>query len=431
VEGDTASVAHADPATVDALACLMRDHFKTPLPPEEWSRDRTPREPPRRLVCMLDHEYTERGLGWVRLKGSDQARATTLVAAADLADCDAFLALAEIEQVREPDPMDGHDPWRRSWYADDPEDDVDEDPAGIDPDDFASLELVSGSTTLACWIPHGAKRREPIDTYVEHEEICALTPTATLRPHASEYTPFMGNWGNTIDRWYRRAAIVLCPADHTFAVRAEASPAWAIETLEKRIAAGSITETRATAEQLLPFWNHSLRGVGDDVFDGFFGSVMVVTEALEAPALAASLLGPFGIEAITPKNAPAFGALAARYGDDWVRALLGDRTRPDRPSKRERAKWITRLPALCRALRKTDAGAAATHPLLETAWRWLRNRLTGPSLERRPALIRDMFNDWPHPVWSAAPLSPTRPTCAAKSSRSCALTKKTCWCHSP
>ena len=52
-------------------------------------------EPPKRLVYLLDHFYTERGLRWDRLKGADADRAALLRAAADKADCEAVLALAE------------------------------------------------------------------------------------------------------------------------------------------------------------------------------------------------------------------------------------------------------------------------------------------------------------------------------------------------
>jgi len=31
----------------------------------------------------------------------------------------------------------------------------------------------------------------------------------------------MGNWGNTLDRWYRRVALVVFPAEREFAIRAE------------------------------------------------------------------------------------------------------------------------------------------------------------------------------------------------------------------
>lgn len=69
-------------APVDDLAEHLREHFETPLPPRRWEND-VPRDPPNRLVYLLDHQYTERGLGWNRLKGDDAARAAALRAAAE------------------------------------------------------------------------------------------------------------------------------------------------------------------------------------------------------------------------------------------------------------------------------------------------------------------------------------------------------------
>ena len=55
-----------------------------------------------------------------------------------------------------------------------------------------------------------AWRVEAISTYVRDEEVCS-TPSSSLEPYASEYEGYMGNYGNTMDRWYRRAAVVLWP----------------------------------------------------------------------------------------------------------------------------------------------------------------------------------------------------------------------------
>ncbi|MCP4663757.1 MAG: 2OG-Fe(II) oxygenase [bacterium] len=78
------AAAERSPAIVDALAGSLREHFETPLPPHRYSlKDAPPREPPNRLVYLLDHQYTERGFDWNRLKGSDAARAAVLRAAAE------------------------------------------------------------------------------------------------------------------------------------------------------------------------------------------------------------------------------------------------------------------------------------------------------------------------------------------------------------
>jgi hypothetical protein len=246
----TAAVAEAPTATVEALAGRLREHFETPLPPRwGWQKDDPPREPPSRLVYLLDHQYTERGFGWDRLKGDDAARVAALRAAAERAGCETVLALAEIHEswdCLEPDwhePRYGH---RRGWGRDEDDDWIaDEElppPPIDDPDAYDLTDLLDSSITLDRWIDAAGKRAEPIVTHVGEEEVCSTTPSSALKPYASEFEGYMGNWGNTMDRWYRRGAVVLWPRERAFAVRAEASPAWALQEIEKRLRAGEAAE---------------------------------------------------------------------------------------------------------------------------------------------------------------------------------------------
>ena len=41
----------------------------------------------------------------------------------------------------------------------------------------------------------------------------------------------MGNYGNTMDRWYRRAAIVIWPRSRTFALTAKGDPSAAVDEI--------------------------------------------------------------------------------------------------------------------------------------------------------------------------------------------------------
>jgi hypothetical protein len=93
-----------DEADVEELARCVAEHFTTRVPPRFRGDDAA--GPPSRLVYLLDHEYTERGLSWTRLKGADIQRASRLRAAAERAGCEAVLALTEIQEtwdVYEPD----------------------------------------------------------------------------------------------------------------------------------------------------------------------------------------------------------------------------------------------------------------------------------------------------------------------------------------
>src|SRR5271154_5588877 len=65
------------PEAAEEVARLLQEHFAAP-PPPRWRGDRAAGEPPSRLVYLLDHEYTERGLDWGRLKGRAAGRAAPL-----------------------------------------------------------------------------------------------------------------------------------------------------------------------------------------------------------------------------------------------------------------------------------------------------------------------------------------------------------------
>ena len=134
-------------------------------------------------------------------------------AAAEDAGCEAVLALTEIKETWDTEPG------RRG--------------RGVD-----LTYIISSELTLSWWT--GVPGGEPISLYVPDEQVCASTPSADLKPYDSEYTGYMGNYGNTMDRWYRRAAVVVWPRQHAFAARAEASPSWALTELRARLDAGDL-----------------------------------------------------------------------------------------------------------------------------------------------------------------------------------------------
>jgi hypothetical protein len=81
----------------EALGRSIRRFFAT-LRPLRWHGDR--REgPPDRLVYLLDHEYTQRGLAWNRLKNADAHRVAALQAVARRLDCETCLALADVHET--------------------------------------------------------------------------------------------------------------------------------------------------------------------------------------------------------------------------------------------------------------------------------------------------------------------------------------------
>ena len=368
---------------VDALASRLREHFTTPSPPSPYrSKDAPPRQPPHRLVYLLDHQYTERGLGWQRLKGSDGARAAALAAAAERAGCELVLALAEVHETRECE-----EPWepdwdrsRRSWQRDEDEEWLaDDEPIGDDPDAYVVGDLLDSCVTLERWIDRLGAAAEPIRTMVAEEEVCATTPTSELTPRATEYEGYMGNYGNTLDRWYRRAAIVLWPRERAFVVRAEAAPNWALTMLLERLRAGELRESREMAASLLIFWQEA---VARDENRRLFAHALRVATGLEAPALAAALLQPFELEALTPGLAKDFAALVSRYGEPWTKNLLdgwaGPDSRPMRVHRRDPFVWLASLPTFAAAVHAAEQvplSSSVMRLLVEQGWRELQSEI--------------------------------------------------------
>src|SRR6266542_3937840 len=272
---------------VGDLAHCLTGHFTTPA---TRRYGRAGLGPPNRLVFLLNHEYTQRGLNWNRLKGADAERAALLRAAAERAGCEAVLALAEVKETWDAWPSDG-DPWDDYDYYDEEDEDDEEDyddgvsrGRGGDHDDYQLNELIDDEITLGWWTSPDGTGGEPISLHVPDSEVCATTPSADLVPYQSEYEGYMGNYGNTLDRWYRRAAVVVWPLDRAFAARAEAGSQWALSELRTRIEAGDLAGARAGAESLAPFW----KKIGSQA--GLLGTALHVAAGLGAAETAARLL---------------------------------------------------------------------------------------------------------------------------------------------
>src|SRR5580698_3968570 len=170
LHGDT-SRPQGDDGTVAELADLLREHFSTSVP-RYYGGPAT--DPPNRLVYLLDHEYTFRGLSWRRLKGADASRVALLRTAADKAGCEAILALADIQTTHSAFPADeGYGHRRRGWY-----DDYEYSGGASESDrEYEIHELVDSGVTLTHWTGPDGKRLEETSLFVNGDEVCASTST--------------------------------------------------------------------------------------------------------------------------------------------------------------------------------------------------------------------------------------------------------------
>jgi predicted 2-oxoglutarate/Fe(II)-dependent dioxygenase YbiX len=374
VHGDTGRP-EGDDGIIAELADLLREHFSTPVR-RYYGGPAT--VPPNRLVYLLDHEYTPRALKWSRLKGADASRVSLLREAANRADCEAVLALADVKTTHSAFE-DDHDDYRHGRHWDD---DYDEDEDGSGDDTrYEIQELIDSEVALTHWTGPDGTRLEETSLHVDGTEVCASTPTGDLEPYSSDYEGYMGNWGNTLDRWYHRATVVVWPREQAFANRAETSPAWALDELAAMASAGHASGAQAAAATLAPFWDGARRArTAEDGgrVSGPFGKALRAADAVADAETAAMLLRPFRIEDLTGTHADSFGRIAGGYGQQWTAELLRTWFGGDQPAwayggGQERPRWVADwLPSLCEGLQATgSAGAVAARRILDLAWEWL------------------------------------------------------------
>ena len=302
-------------ADVD-LVTLLREYFAIPVEPKYGIG---PAEVPQRLVLLLDHEYSQNGLSLRGLKGRDALWASRLISAAEALDHEAMLGLAEIHEIRDAaieDSYDDDDHRRGGWdfgWDDELEDGfADHVVAGTDLD--TDGYLIDGSIALGWWMDPHTGAGESIELTIDEEESLAVTPSRQLRAHSAEFEGYMGNYGNTVDHWYRRAAIIVWPRSASFAVRAEAGSLWALQTLGERIAEGDIATAAADARSLEPFWS----GAGPATL----GQALDVAGGVDEPRAAMVVLKPYGIAEVAAEHTSAIASLTSQYGQTWLSKLL-------------------------------------------------------------------------------------------------------------
>jgi len=91
------------------------------------------------------------------------------------------------------------------------------------------------------------------------DELCYTKPSAEFEPFKSEHEGYMANYGNTVDRWYHRAAVVLWPRERPFVIRAKTSPMWQSARLPRRSGGRRRDGFGLGPPRVLPFWAQAVR----------------------------------------------------------------------------------------------------------------------------------------------------------------------------
>jgi hypothetical protein len=336
--------------------------------PAEPARRRTPVHPPlldalrahfhpeggepclQPWVLLLDHEYTERGLRWRLLKGEDRARVAALRAACEPLGLTVHLALAAIHQLWT--AIDGYG--GRSGSAGDPEPD----------------ELIDEDMVLDFWVDADDQPLRRDALHVAPADTVSFMETGEDFLVDEEYEGYMGNYGETLEYWYRRAALVIQTP-----LAAEASR---FMTDFDAALADALALARAgrgdELSQRLQAARNALRIQCETHGRKLLGAYAELAAALPDAAQAHALCEAFAWTDLIPGDAAALARPARRWGVPWMLALLQSLTA--RSMDWRFSEWNDK---------QDEAVAPWPQPLAEFV-------LKGESARLQPAVIDDILD---------------------------------------
>jgi hypothetical protein len=300
-------------AASPALLAAMRETFQ----PDAASQSRlTP------WVFLLDHEYSEHGLRWPLLKGRDRQRAAALRAGAETLGLTMHLALAQVHQT-----------WTAQLEA--------------EPD-----ELIEESLTLDFWVDSEDRVSSRKDLVLSPDTAESFTATGGAHLVDEEYEGYMGNYGETLDYWYRRAALVIespMAARRTRFLTDFTAALAAIQARAKR--PGDPATLAADVAAVSDILTGQVHRQGRKLLAAIADIAMALPDAQAGMALMAN----FDPADFTPADAKILARLERSRGTPWLLALLKTWTAPAR-RQHLWLDWGYRLP------RGVSSGEKLTRP---------------------------------------------------------------------
>lgn len=291
---------------VTEVVDAVRAFFEAPAPGSDAR--------PQKLVYLLDHEYTPSRLAWGNLKRIDRDRAAALRQAAVELDCEVFLALAENHEIWQCEPRDSRRYGSRGRTHRDDESQV----------FVPTLDgVIDASATLGHWLDADGESADHEPMKIKAGELRFTVAWDARQPFKSEYEGYMGNWGDTLERWYHRAAVVLWPKESTFHIRAENDPQWAVLELIRlcRRSGEAKRQARERIEVLLGTWNERARR---DRTPKLLASTLRLATLVDESEAARKLLAPLVSAPLTVGSVKPLLNLSKRYGASWCEELLED-----------------------------------------------------------------------------------------------------------
>lgn len=277
---------HHNPALIAAL----KEYFSNGLEDSD----------PTSLVYLLDHSYSEHSLRWPLLKGNDQSTALALKTAAYELKLIPHLALTEIHQ---------------SWQTDG------------DDDSPEHIELIDEDMSFSNWLDENGNALAYGSYCVSEDEVCSTKELENCEPDQIEIEGWMGNYGNTADYWYRRAAVILWRQEDqivfNFKLNAEQALMQLTQLIECR---GNEEQVKAILKRIHSF----LKSHHYELKKEFLNLLTKFACYVRDNEVASMLLSKFLLKDFTPDATHNIAQWQETYGVDWCLKQLQQWIEQDR-----------------------------------------------------------------------------------------------------
>ena len=338
------------------------------------------RNPPEKLVYLLDHQYTQRSLSWNRFKGSDKARGDALKAVANALDMHVNLCLVDVNELWSAYETNdsGYDGYGRGYshYEEEwDDDDESEDSDAIDvitPDnggnEYDLEELIEDSVILTHWVT--PDKAQYTNLSVGDKELCWTRACDEFDPVAEQYEGYMGNYGNTLDRQYQRAAVVLWPQNMHLRILFKMDEETGLREL---LSLAHIDPSKATQDAMSIFttlWPDTPQFTSS----ASLGATLKLLLSLNDKSLSSRALAAFAIDALNKSQIRPLIKLGVVHGRAFCEQLVSRWIEPQ--NKRYRytpLEWIEQLPRFCEQV--NEFGGSAWERVPSRLWQFYFDKL--------------------------------------------------------
>lgn len=316
-----------------------------------------------KLVYLLDHQYTQQSLSWNGLKNMDQTRVNTLLKIADKLDLTAHLVLADLKETW--DCEFDYDEYRYHRKR------------GYEPEEEGTpTYLMATEATLRHWL---SREGNVVAAYNDfspgHNEVCWTGSSEKLTPYQSEYEGWMGNYGNTLDRWYHRAAIILWRKNDHYSILFEMnSEAFVQEIFALAKSSQKLSELHERLKYTAHYWVNYARNhrTVEDMLN-----TLNLAFILNNPDISFLMLKTYELTIFEVKTASLWSQLAALYGSAWFIRLFTALTEKQRRTDRIS---ISHFSDFIQLLCKQKVHMDIIHVLLEYQFNILKENHQSPRL---------------------------------------------------